>query len=361
MIPITRIRHAALAAVAAFSCACSAPAAEPTVQLDIDGRRVVGTPLSWSDSQVLLLARDGRLWDFAPARAKNFRKMPTAFHGHSAAELRGVLQAEFGKKYEVTGAGQYLVVHPAGQKQEWAKRFDELYRSFVHYFSVRGFTPRPPRFPLVAVVLANRDEFSRYAAREGGAVRESVLGYYSPTTNRVLMYDFTAGDEPGQQVNLETIIHEATHQVAFNLGVHNRFAPTPRLAAEGLGTMFEAPGVWNARHHPKAGDRLNRYRLDAFRRYAATRRKKGALAELIASDRLFQTDPEAAYAEAWAATFFLAEVESRKYASWLKKLAARPDFQEYSGSARLKDFTDIFGGDLGMLEARMLRYIPTLK
>lgn len=341
--------------------AASAAAADLSVQLDIDGRRVVGTPLSWSKSQVLLLARDGRLWDFAPHSAKNFRKSPAAFYGYSAPEMRGALVAEFGKQYEVTGAGQYLVVHPVGQRQEWAKRFDELYRSFVHYFSVRGFTPKAPRFPLVAVIFANREAFSSYAAREGGAVRESVLGYYSPMTNRVLMYDFSAGADPRDQINLETIIHEATHQVAFNTGIHNRFALTPRFAAEGLGTMFEAPGVWNSRHYPRSSDRLNQYRLQAFRQFAAKRRKKGTLAEIVASDRLFQSDPEGAYAEAWAATFFLAEVEPRKYAAWLAKLAARPDFAEYSGPTRLKDFTDAFGADLGMLETRMLRYIPTLK
>lgn len=346
--------------VVSWLVAGAAAAADVAVQLEIQGQKVIGKPLSWSDSQVLLLGRDGRLWDFAPSQARNFRKTGSTFHAHSAAEMRGLVQAEFGKRYQVTSAGHYLVVHPAGQKQEWARRFDALYRSFVHYFSVRGFVPRTPRFPLVAVVLANREEFSRHAAREGGAVRESVLGYYSPTTNRVLMYDVSDGDEPNQETNLETIIHEATHQVAFNTGIHNRFSATPRFAAEGLGTMFEAPGIWNARYHPRQDDRINRYRLEAFRKYASNRHRKGALAEMVASDRIFQSDPEAAYAQAWALTFFLAEVEPRKYAAWLAKLAARPDFQDYSGPARLKDFTDIFGHDLGMLETRLLRYIATL-
>ena len=72
---LARFHLAALAAVLSF-CNVASPhtqAADLAVQLDIDGRRVVGTPLSWSKDQVLLLARDGRLWDFAPQSAKNFR------------------------------------------------------------------------------------------------------------------------------------------------------------------------------------------------------------------------------------------------------------------------------------------------
>ena len=46
--------------------------------------------------------------------------------------------------------------------------------------------------------------------------------------------------------NSATIIHEVTHQVAFNCGVHTRFNDVPRWVSEGLATMFEAKGVWNS-------------------------------------------------------------------------------------------------------------------
>ena len=40
----------------------------------------------------------------------------------------------------------------------------------------------------------------------------------------------------------DTIIHEATHQTAYNVGVHARFADQPRWLVEGLAMMFEAEG-----------------------------------------------------------------------------------------------------------------------
>jgi hypothetical protein len=130
---------------------------------------------------------------------------------------------------------------------------------------------------------------------------------------------------------------------------------------EGLGTMFEAPGVWNSLHHRQATERINRERLRDFHRYAAARRSKNAIAELISSDRPFQANALGAYAEAWALSFYLAESEPRKYMQYLVKTSAIPDNQPYRAPERLKDFTDIFGADLAMLDARLLRFIGGLK
>src|SRR5205823_2128809 len=126
------------------------------------------------------------------------------------------------------------------------------------------------------------------------------------------------------------------------------------------GTLFEAPGVWNSQQHPQQSDRINRGRLQAFQQLAA-RRPKGLLAELVSSDRLFQTNIGVAYAEAWSLTFFLEETEPRKYFAYLSKTAARPPFGDYRSAERLRDFVEIFGGDLAMLEARYLRFIAGLK
>ena len=117
------------------------------------------------------------------------------------------------------------------------------------------------------------------------------------------------------QQNEATVIHEATHQMAFNTGVHNRFATTPLWVAEGLGTMFEARGVWNWRDYPDQGDRINRERLAQFRQWRSIGRKPGDFVNLLGSDRQFQSNPAAAYAEAWAWVFFLTETYPHSSAS----------------------------------------------
>jgi hypothetical protein len=268
--------------------------------------------------------------------------------------------SEFGQGYEVSGVGHYLVVHPAGKRDQWAPRFEELYRSFVHYFSARGWRLTEPRFPLVAVVYPRQADFAQQARREGAPASGGLLGYYSPSTNRILMYDSSAGSGDWT-TNAETIIHEAAHQSAFNTGVHSRFGVAPRWVVEGVGTMFEARGVWQSRTYPQQADRINRQQLANWRRYAQSRRPKDAIAQLVSSDRAFQTDIDGAYHESWALSFFLSETEPRKYFEYLTKTAAVKPFSAYRSPQRLQDFTDTFGSDLTMLDARMQRFMAGLK
>ena len=81
--------------------------------------------------------------------------------------MRGQLLREFGDHFDVSGTGNYLVVHPAGQRDRWADDSRRLFRSFVHYFSVRGMRPAAPEFPLVAVVLPSQRDFVEYVQTDG--------------------------------------------------------------------------------------------------------------------------------------------------------------------------------------------------
>jgi hypothetical protein len=188
-----------------------------------------------------------------------------------------------------------------------------------------------------------------------------VLGYYSPVTNRIVMYDATSLGGQDWSVNAETIIHEATHQSAFNTGVHSRYGQVPRWVVEGLGTLFEARGVWQSHRWPSQSDRIQRSRLAAWRAWSAARRPPDAVAQLVSSDRLFQDDPTGAYGEAWALTFFLSETMPEKYFAYLQKTAKLPRFADYPAPQRLADFVAVFGSDLKMLDARLKRFLDGLK
>jgi len=343
-----------------------ADATEPprrTFELELNGKRIEGMPLTWSPQEISLLGRDGRLFSFAPKDAENYRQSSSSFQSYPSSVVRARLAQDLGKGFEVTSTGHYLVAHPAGERVNWSKRFEDLYRSFAIYFSVRGFTIKDPEFPLIAVVYHNQEEFMRAAAAEGSRVTSDVLGFYSQISNRIMLYDRGGGNgnSADWQQNAATIIHEATHQTAFNTGIHRRFSITPRWLVEGLGTMFEAPGVWDSRAHPGREDRINRGRLNQFREYTLPRWKAGALQTLVGSDRLFESDSQAAYSEAWALSFFLFETQSRKYCDYLALTARRPVFETYSSAQRLADFTSIFGSDFRMLESRFLRFIAELK
>lgn len=333
-----------------------------TLALDLGNTRLEGFVLARTTSTLELMGRDGRLWSLPNDKAKAARQISPKFRSYTAMEVREQLTRELGKAFEVTGTGHYLVAHPRGGKDAWSPRFEDLYRHFIHYFSVRGFQPREPEFPLVAIVWPDRQQFLRYAAQQGDPIDARVLGYYSPKSNRITLYDAggTAANSAGWHQNADTIIHEATHQTAFNTGVHRRFAQTPKWVVEGLGTMFEAPGVWKSESNRRFQDRINRGRLRDFQHFAPAL-APGAMAEFISSDRMFTSDPIRAYAVAWSLSFYLVETQSHRYSDYLLLTSRRPAFSSYSSAARLADFTSIFGNNFPLLEKRWLQFMAEIK
>ncbi len=326
------------AALLFWAAACSPATAANTalsimIEANVRGKHVEGLPLAWDEGQIHLLARDGYLWEFRPDEARDLRKTAPAFRSYSFAELRSALQRELAGRLDLTSTAHYLVAHPRGAGKKWADRFEELYRSFVHYFAVRGLKLKDPDFPLIAVVWESKEDFNAYARSQGLNVPPGLLGFYSPVTNRITLYDSAGGKQASAawQQDASTIIHEATHQTAFNIGVHSRFALPPRWLAEGLGMLFEARGVYDSARYPNARDRVNRDRLAQFRQYLGIGRKGGAFLDVVESDRPFEADPTIAYAESWALAYFLSETQAHNFNKYLATTAAR-EFYPLHGS-----------------------------
>jgi len=330
------------------------------LKLTVDDEVIEGRPIAWSVARVHLLGRDGRLWEFSPRDARDWQQAPH-FKPYTVSQIRAELLRELGREYAVTGSSHYMVAHAAGQRDRWAERFEELYRTFVHYFRVRGFTLKKPEFPLIGVVCRDRAHFARYSAAQGSPAPPGVLGYYSLTSNRIMLYDIDPREGFGNwHETAKTIIHEATHQAAFNTGIHSRYTPPPLWVAEGLATLFEAPGVCDPRNHTSREDRINQGRLDDFRRAVLPRHEPKLIKSLVASDGLFGSNSTAAYAESWALTFFLVETRPRKYAAYVTRTADRPPFSNYSSKERVADFEAVFGDNWELLESHFLRFIAGL-
>ncbi|TWT47656.1 DUF1570 domain-containing protein [Botrimarina hoheduenensis] len=327
----------------------------------VDGVAYEGRPLAWTKATVALLNRDGQLHEFAAARAKEAQKTAANFQGYSTAEMRQRLYNEFGSDYDYTSTQHYVVVHPRGGKEVWAERFEQMYRSFTRYFRVRGFDPAAPPYPLVAVVFRNRSEYQRYGKESKSGAPSGALGHYESLSNRVYLYDQSSVGEDRWEETAATVIHEATHQTAYNVGVHNRFAASPRWVSEGLATMFEARGVHDSRSYDRGDDRINRGRLMDFREVVLPTKALGDLASFIASDQAFERKPIPAYAQAWALTFFLSETRPQDYAAYLTRTADRPLFAEYPAAERVADFRRVFGTDLTQLEAAFQSYLAGLR
>ena len=68
-------------------------------------------------------------------------------------------------------------------------------------------------------------------------------------------------------------------------GIHSRYGHAPRWVVEGLGTMFEARGVWDSRKYTQLSDRINHGRLQQYHRLMKHRKWSG-ISDLVSSTTL---------------------------------------------------------------------------
>jgi hypothetical protein len=166
---------------------------------------------------------------------------------------------------------------------------------------------------------------------------------------------------PEAEMTVATIIHEATHQIAFNCGLQTRYADIPLWVSEGIAVYFETPDLSSARGWRTIGA-VNPARLTAFRQYQ-TRRGPGSLESLISDDRRLRDSKQAldAYAEAWALTWFLMRQRPKQYEAWLKMLSEKKQLLWDKPETRLQEFKRFFGDDLGQLDAEFIRAMNKLR
>jgi len=351
-----------------------------------DGRRsleVVGKVLvRAADGGILLVGRDGRLWTVLPRQL--LREEPTRqpfrplTRDELGRQLKRDLQRQFpDRPFQVRLTRHHVVCSNAGSNYtRWcAALFERLYEAFRTHWRTRALRLAEPEFPLPAIILANRQQFARFAA-DVGAEAGTVQGYYSIPTNRMVLCDLTGDSEltsnratadiarqlartPG---NVATIIHEATHQIAFNCGMHTRFADNPLWLTEGMAMYFETPDL-RSRSGWRTIGQPNPFRLPRFLEFAARRRGSDSLRTLIATDDRFRSPETAedAYAEAWALTFFLIKQRRRQYVRYLACVAAKPRLVADSPEQRVKDFQRQFGSDWQRLDRDFLEFVRRLR
>jgi hypothetical protein len=332
------------------------------------GRLVVEGELTAKNTvEVLFTGRDGQMHLVDADRVIELRESDGPFLPLTRREMAEQLRREFGASFEIHETAHYLVCHNADRDfaRSCGQLFEKLYSAFGNYFRIRKFPVQDSQFPLVAVVFGSEAEFREYSQRELGNAGSQVIGYYSLLTNRMVLYDMVpsgsgAIDQRFSEVNIATIIHEATHQLAYNAGFHRRFSVSPLWVPEGMAMYFEAPdrrrGQWN-----RIGE-LNPPRLAQFRDYCRSRRADSLQSLLRDDARIRNLDSAAdAYAEAWALTYYLIHKRPKQYMEYLKILAQKPALGQDGAEERLADFRKAFGDDLNKLDDEFLRYMRTVR
>ena len=255
--------------------------------------------------------------------------------------------------------------------------FERLYKAFTNFWSRKGFELHEPEFPLVALVFADHESYSNFSSKELGEAAPSIIGFYSLQTNRMTMYDLTgvealrdANDRRGTpaQINqmlarpaaertVATIIHEATHQIAFNCGLQTRYADIPLWVSEGIAIYFETPDLNSSKGWRTVGA-VSQVRLAGFREYLNRGRPDDSLATLISNDERLRDPRRAgdAYAEAWALNYFLIRQHPKQYLAYIEMLSEKQPLLWDDAQTRLQEFQQAFG-NLQQLDAEFLRHM----
>ena len=334
------------------------------------------------DGGVLLLTQDGKLWPLPKEEIQARGRDEKLFQPLTKTEFNKQLLASLPQGFKIHQTKHYSICYNTslGYAQWVGALYERLYSAFYVFWPSKGAELSEPEFPLAAVVFDTRASYEQYARRELGAATATIMGYYSLPTNMVTMYDLTGHEElrfvgdrnsqarisqvlsqPNAERNVATIVHEATHQLAFNSGLQQRFTDTPFWVSEGLAVYFETPDLDNAKGWRKIGA-VNRYNLINFRKYLRTR-EPGALAKLLSDDKRFR-DPASmadAYSEAWALNYYLINTQGETYSKYLKVLAEQTPLVMQEPGARQEQFLKLFGRNLEELEADFLKYMGSVE
>ncbi|MBN2294493.1 MAG: DUF1570 domain-containing protein [Pirellulales bacterium] len=342
----------------------------------VDGRLVVEA----KDGGLMLTARDGVIWTIPPEELIEHSTDDTPFKPLSRDELSMQILAELPEGFDVYGTTNYLVFYDTskGYARWCAALFERLYRAFSTHWKGEGFKLPEPEFPLVAIVFSDKDSYERFARAELGDAVSSIIGYFSLRTNRMVMYDLTGIgrakgrgsssltaitkvlSRPQSAATMATIVHEATHQIAYNRGLHERYSDCPLWFSEGIAMYFEMPDLQSKSTWRGIG-KVNTPRLIRFGKYARNR-PGDSLATLLTNDDRFRDTSTSldAYAEAWALTYFLIKQRGAEYVKYLRLLSQKKPLIWDTPEVRRKQFEEIFG-DLDELNVEFLRYMGKIR
>ncbi|MBL8848708.1 MAG: DUF1570 domain-containing protein, partial [Planctomycetaceae bacterium] len=156
----------------------------------------------------------------------------------------------------------------------------------------------------------------------------------------------------------DTLVHEATHQLGFNMGLHARIGDNPRWVVEGLAMIFERSAIGTSDRHGSERERVNDERYQWFMQRGRT--ELVPIKQFLASDRPFGANTLNAYSEAWALAFYLSERRPGDFSKYLQSIQQHDPLTDYTADQRVADFQKAFGSDIDWLQVEWLRFMDEL-
>lgn len=348
------------------------------LETSVEGRVLVRPP-----DGVLLEDPARRLWTIPSARLDTETKTERPFKFFDSTQLGSRLieechSAGIAADFHVHTTRNYAIAASTPEAySEWTSQLlERMQIAFQSYWKNRRFTLTPLAAPLPVLILSNQAQFAKMAEFDKTPASANGQGYYLVTANRIVLFDLTASDAASQATTIAevqrraqripasvaTVVHEATHQIAFNRGMHRRYADNPVWLTEGMAMYFEAPDLKSRRGWSGIG-KVNTARLFRFREFLKARRQPDSIETLVRDNTRFG-DPDSAidaYSEAWALTYFLIRTRMRDYAQYLTAISQKQPLHWDDPEDRLAVFQSAFGSNFAKLNREFLSFTSRLK
>ena len=342
------------------------------------------TLIEAADGGLMFQGVDGALWIIERGELQGRERLDKPFTPLTTAELSEQMLAELPTGFRSYTTPHYVVCYNTSRAYaQWTgSLLERLYKAFTNYWQTRGFEIDEPEFPLGVVVFADRQSYDQASREDLPGGTGNIVGFYSLRSNRVNMFDLTGSEAVANQANsnrrgsmreinqmlsqpaatplVATVVHEATHQIAFNCGLQQRFADIPLWLCEGMAVYFEAPDLTSRSGWQGIG-KVNRPWLDKFRTNLSNW-NDGTLEATLRDSKRFR-DPNTAvdaYADAWALNYYLIKYHPKAYNAYIKALAEKRPLIEDDPEKRLALFREHFG-DLHKLEQEFLKQMSRVK
>ncbi len=343
------------------------------------------------EGRVLVRASDGvlledparRLWTIPSVRLETETTTERPFEFFDPTQLGSRLieechSAGIDTDFHVHTTKNYAIAAstPEAYSQWTGQLLERMQIAFQSYWKNRRFELTPLAAPLPVLILSNQTQFAKMAEFDRTPASANGQGYYLVTANRIVLFDLTASraDSPAKTIaeihrraqqipaSVATVVHESTHQIAFNRGMHQRYADNPVWLTEGMAMYFEAPDLKSRRGWSGIG-KVNASRLFRFREFLKARRQPDSIETLVRDNSRFGDADSAidAYSEAWALTYFLIRTRIRDYAQYLTAISQKRPLHWDDPEDRLAAFQSAFGSNIAKLNRELLSFTARLK
>jgi hypothetical protein len=330
-----------------------------------------------------------------------FEKKDKTFEQDDAREQE--ILAHLGSRFRVLRSQHYLIFYssPLSFAKRRKAQFENLYDKFYSYWEKKEFQLKTLDQRLVSILFESREEFQIYAKNNGGLPQAG--GYYWSKTNWTYFYDSGVSaniakaeaqiEERKKQIkefeekikqpnfnlpqnkktltemkknlrkyedylenfvedqNLTITIHEATHQLCYNLGIIGLSDLCPTWVTEGIAVYFETgteDGSWQG-----PGRKNDSYIQEV--KGASSQNKLPAFTQFLAINQGFFSggiDTGTGYALSWTLMYFLLRDKAYepKLNAYIKALF-KADARKMYRSEEILKFIETHLGPLPQLEA----------